>query len=149
MKRVIFTMLIIVSVFLMGNTVVVAQQDLKVKNLEIYPKPAGIGGPRVQLDMHRSYRFIVTIQKSVNLAPGSSFLVKAECIRGGKKITIGKARVGETLGWNIYACFDVYPAEGGAGDCLLRITVDYHNEVKETDESDVSNIWDRNATFMK
>jgi hypothetical protein len=53
------------------------------------------------------------------------------------------------MGWNIYACFDVYPATAGTGIYTLNIIVDYNNEVRETDESMDSNIESTTITIQK
>ncbi len=122
--------------------------DLKIKNIALDPQPAGTTAANIQLGTYRSYRMTVTIEKTLALPKGVSFVVRTECIRDGKSITIGEARVGDSKGWNIYATYDVYPGEAGAGHCLLRTTIDADNEIAETDESVLSNTWNRNATLM-
>lgn len=148
MRKVMMTMLMVLGLGMTGETVAYAQQDLKIKNLEIYPQPEGITGPRINLHANRSYRFTVTIGKNVALVEGSSFLVRTECLRAGKKFIIGEARVGNSTGWHIYATYDVFPGEAGVGDCLLRTTVDANNEIQESDKSPLSNIWDRAAVIV-
>lgn len=122
--------------------------DLKIKNMEIDPEPAGTSGPRIVLGTYRSYRATVEIQKTVALPANASFLVRTECIRDGQATTIGQARIGDATGWYMYACYNIFPAEAGAGDCLIRTTIDAQNEISETDESAISNIWDRAARLV-
>lgn len=123
--------------------------DLKIKDVVLDPQPAGFNAAKIQLGTYRSYRMTVTLEKTIALPKTASFVVRTECIRNGKSINIGESRVGESKGWFIYATYDVYPGEAGAGDCLLRTTVDADNEIAETDESAVSNRWDRNATLLQ
>lgn len=125
------------------------QQDLTISGITIEPEPQGLASPRMILHGSRSYRLTVTIRKNLNLPAGKSFLVKTECIRNGERVTIGELRVGDSRGWNIYACYDLYPAEAGLGDCILETTVDIHNEIAETDESAASNVWSRGATIQE
>lgn len=141
--------LCVVSCLVLSTTTFAAAVDLKIKNLEFDPKPAGITEPRIQLGTNRSYRVIVTIQKTTALPKGASFVVRTECIRNGKSVIIGESRVGDSKGWNIYACYDLYPGEAGFGDCLLRTTIDADNEITESDGSAISNVWDRQATLAR
>lgn len=122
--------------------------DLKIENLEIEPEPAGIASPKIELGTYRSYRAIVTVRKTTALPTNSSFLVRTECIRNGQAETVGQARIGDAKGWHLFACYNLYPGEAGPGDCLLRTTIDAENEITETDESAVSNVWDREAILV-
>jgi len=142
-------MLITVSAILLASAIAEAQQDLRVIDTEIQPVPGGVYSARIQLHTYRSYRHTVTIQKSVALEGATSFVVRTECIRNGEKVTIGEARVGDSTGWYIYACYDLFPGQAGTGDCLMRTTVDYNNEVQESDESAASNIWDRQVSIPR
>jgi len=132
----------------LGSIALAAGVDLKIKDIEIDPEPVGTTSPKIQLGIHRSYRIIVTIKKSTALPQGASFVVRTQCNRNGKSVTIGEARVGDSKGWNIYACYDLYPGQAGSGDCLLRTTIDANNEIGEPDESATSNVWDRKATLV-
>jgi len=77
----------------------------------------------LQLPTYRSYRFIVTVQLGQAKAP-ESFLVKTECIRDGKTTLLGKTRIGLENRRSQYACYDVFPAEAGPGECLIRTVVE-------------------------
>lgn len=131
--------------FFLCTTTIAATIDLKIKNIEIDPQPAGISVPLIQLNTGKSYRTVVTILKTTALTQGASFIVRTECIRDNKSVVLGEARVGDSKGWNIYACYDLYPGEAGPGECVFRTTVDADNEINETDESATSNVWDRKA----
>ncbi len=63
-------------------------------------------------------------------------------------IPLGEARVGQVKSPYIYAVYNVFPSSAGAGDCTLRTVVDAEKNVNESDESPVSNIWDRKATIL-
>jgi hypothetical protein len=139
----------LVSCLVISTSSFAGSLDLKIKNLEFDPKPAGVTQPKIKLDPGRSYRVIVTIQKSAALPKGATFIVRTECIRSGKSVILGESRVGEAKGWNIYACYDIYPAEAGMGDGTLRTTIDAENEIIESDESPASNVWDRQATVSR
>jgi hypothetical protein len=147
-RRIMMVMLITASSRSVCGAFAQGLPDVKITDVAIDPKPAGTDTPRIQLHTSRSYRVTVTIQKDRALPKGSSFIVRTECIRNGKAVTLGESRVGEGTGWSIYACYDVYPSQGGGGDCLLRTTVDADHELKESDETPVSNIWDRKATIL-
>jgi hypothetical protein len=94
--------------------------------IEVAPTPEK-GNERFRLPTYRSYRFIVTIRLSGKGKVPSSFLVKTECVRDGKTVTLGKTRSGLENRLVGYACYDVFPAEGGAGDCLIRTFVEADN----------------------
>lgn len=145
MKRFLLCML---SCFVLGSTILTAAVDLKIRNLELAPKPAYVEGQGIQLDTHGAYRVVVTIQKSAALPTGASFVVRTECIRNGKSVIIGEARVGDSKGWNIYACYDLYPGEAGLGLCRLRTTIDADNEIVESNESAISHVYDTIATLV-
>ena len=74
--------------------------------------------------------------------------MRTECIRQGRAITIGEARVGQLKSPYVYAVYDVFPSSAGAGNCKLRTIVDADESVKESNESPISNIWDRSATIL-
>jgi hypothetical protein len=96
--------------------------------LEVAPTPEK-GGERLRLPTYRSYRFIVTIQAGKSKA-GSSFLVRTECVRDGKTVTLGKTRIASDGRFARYACYDVFPAEAGPGDCVIRTVVETDKENK-------------------
>ena len=148
MQKKLIIMLIVSSIGLTVDAVADAQQDLKIKNLEIYPNPEGLTSPNIKLHASRSYRFIVTVLKNIALQESSTFIVRTECLRDGNKLIIGENRVGDSKGWHIYATYDVFPGEVGVGNCLLRTTVDANNEVQESDESPLSNVWDRSVIIV-
>jgi hypothetical protein len=96
--------------------------------LEVAPTPEK-GGERLQLPTYRSYRFIVTIHIGKGKAP-STLLVRTECVRGGKAVVLGKTRIGQENRFAQYACYDVFPAEGGLGDCVIRTVFEADKESK-------------------
>jgi hypothetical protein len=97
------------------------------------PAKAKAGDERLQLPTYRSYRFIVTVRNVGKAGVPSSFLVRTECVRDGKRVTLGKARINLDRAAG-YACYDVFPAEGGPGACLIRTVVDADKEIKQADE---------------
>jgi hypothetical protein len=94
--------------------------------LEVTPSPEK-DGERLQLPTYRSYRFIVTIQVGKGKAP-DSYLVRTECVRDGKTVIVGKARMASGDRFAQYACYDVFPAEAGPGDCVIRTVVEADKE---------------------
>jgi hypothetical protein len=96
--------------------------------LEVAPAPEK-GGERLQLGTYRSYRFIVTVHVGKGKAP-PSFLVRTECIRDGKAVVLGKTRIAGGDRFAQYACYDVFPAEGGPGECVIRTVVEADKESK-------------------
>lgn len=96
--------------------------------LEVAPTPQK-DGERLQLPTYRSYRFIVTIHIGKGKAP-SSLLVRSECVRDGKAVVLGKTRIVQEKRFAQYACYDVFPAEGGPGDCVIRTVVEADKESK-------------------
>jgi hypothetical protein len=96
--------------------------------VEAAPTPEK-GGERLRLPTYRSYRFIVTIHPGTSNA-ASSFLVRTECVRDGKTVTLGKTRIAPDGRFAQYACYDVFPAEAGPGDCVIRTVVETGKENK-------------------
>lgn len=86
-------------------------------------------GERLQLPRYRSYRFIVTIHVGQGKAP-ASFLVSTQSIRDGKIVTLGRTRIALENRFTQYACYNVFPAEAGPGDCLIRTIVEADNDSK-------------------
>jgi hypothetical protein len=122
------------------------QLDLQLIDVVIEPVPEQRAPNVLDLYTSRSYRVTVTIQKSQTLPPGTSFFVSAECINAQQNIvSIGHARVGESSGWFIYACFDIYPGQASPGQWSFNIAVDAHNEIPETDEN--NNYWGRSVNI--
>lgn len=122
--------------------------DLKVVKVEIVPNsakdtdpffrnrpvvevapPPGKDADRVELGTYRAYRFVVTVHVGGGKAP-PSLLVRTECVRDGKAVVLGKTRIGVEDRSAQYACYPVYPAEGGAGDCVIRTVVEADTEGK-------------------
>jgi hypothetical protein len=139
--------LCIISSLVLTSAAFAGALDLTIRNVEIEPKPAGITTPTIRLTTNRSYRVTVTIQKTMALPKGASFSVRTDFIRNGKIVTLGESRVGDSKGWNIYACYDIFPAEAGSGEGMIRTTVDADNEIAESDEKPLSNVWERKATI--
>ncbi|MHB8953089.1 MAG: hypothetical protein ACYC4U_08915 [Pirellulaceae bacterium] len=132
-------------VFLVVISVAPAQDlpDLKVAKVEIVPnsvldlKDAFFGGrPIIEaapvpeegseplgLPMYRSYRFIVTVKYVGGKTPASC-LVRTECVRDGKSVTLGKARIMYDPAPSAFVCYTVYSSQGGPGDCLIRTIVE-------------------------
>jgi len=96
--------------------------------LEVAATPDN-GGDRLQLPTYRSYRLVVTVQVGKGQAP-ASLLVRTECVRGEKAVVLGKARIVAEERPAQYACYDVFPADAGPGDCLIRTTVEAGKETK-------------------
>ncbi len=84
---------------------------------------------RLQLPTYRSYRFIVTIQVGPGKEPGA-LLVSTQSVRDGKTMTLGKTRVALEGPSTRYACYDVFPAEAGPGECVIRTIVKADHEGK-------------------
>ena len=82
---------------------------------------------RLRLPTYRSYRFIVTVRIGMDNPP-SSFAVETQCLRDGKTVTLGKTRVAVDGRSNQYACYDVFPAEAGPGDCVIRTVIEAHDD---------------------
>ena len=126
-----------------ADEAVVPESDLKVLKVEIVPNAAkdaedGFfrgrpvlevapatekGGERLQLPTYRSYRLIVTVQVGKGDAP-TSLLVKTESVRGEKAVVLGRTSIVPEKRPAQYACYDVFPAEAGPGDCVIRTTVE-------------------------
>ncbi len=81
----------------------------------------------LRLPTYRSYRFIVTIRIGED-APPASFAVETQCLRDGKTVTLGKTRVAVDGRQTQYACYDVFPAEAGPGDCEIRTVIEAQND---------------------
>jgi acyl-CoA synthetase (AMP-forming)/AMP-acid ligase II len=96
--------------------------------LEVAPPPEK-DGERLKLPTYRSYRFIVTIHIGKGKAP-PSLLVRTECVRDGKIVVLGKAHIAQEKRFAQYACYDVFPGEGGLGDCVIRTVVEADKETK-------------------
>jgi hypothetical protein len=96
--------------------------------LEVTPPPEK-DGERLKLGTYRSYRFIVTVHIGNGKAP-PSLLVRTECVRDGKTVVLGKAHIVRENRFAQYACYDVFPAEGGVGDCVIRTVVEANKESK-------------------
>src|SRR5262249_31099014 len=94
--------------------------------LEVAPTPEK-DGERLQLPTYRQYRFIVTIHVGKGKAP-SSFLVRTECVRDGKTVPMGKTHIALDNRLAQYACYPVFPAEAGPGDCVIRTIVEADKE---------------------
>jgi len=132
------------------TTAAMAQElpDLKVVKVEIVPNstkdlndaffrgrpmlevaPASENDGRLQLPRYRSYRFIVTIHVGQGKVP-SSFLVSTQSVRDGKTVILGKTRIALEDPFVQYACYDVFPAEAGPGDCVIRTIIQAGTESK-------------------
>jgi len=85
------------------------------------------------------HRFIVTVQIGRGKAP-SSLLVRTECVRDGKTVVLGNTRIGSDVRFAQYACYPVFPAEAGPGDCVIRTIVEAGKE---------HNALEFNATIVK
>jgi hypothetical protein len=96
--------------------------------LEVAPTPEK-DGERLQLPTYRSYRFIATIHIGEGKAP-ASFLVRTECVRDGKTVILGQTRIALEDRLVQYACYNVFPAEAGRGDCMIRTVVEADKENK-------------------
>jgi hypothetical protein len=127
------------------------QSELKVVKVEIVPNSEGDlkqdavfqkrplielassdGQPaeRFQLMRFRSYRVIATVRNTGAGTGPSSFVVRTDCVKDGKAVTLGKTRIGLEGRAVGYACYDIFPAEGGAGDCLVRTVVEVEDSAK-------------------
>lgn len=117
----------IAKVEIVPNSVEDLQRDAFFRGrplIQAAPNPQKEGDERLRLPTNRSYRFIVTIRRDGKGKVPSSFLVRTECVRDGKTVTLGKSRTsleGRVAG---YACYDVFPSTGGDGDCLIRTVVE-------------------------
>ncbi len=130
-----------------------AQGELRIKNLEIQPAPAGVNARAIQLHTSRSYRFIVTIERGGAGEPAAfpTFVVRSQCVGpGANPAVLGEARIGVTphSGWVIYAAYNVFPSSAGSGPCEMHTIVDADHEVAEPDESATSNVWMRKVTIL-
>ena len=121
------------------------QSDLQIKNVSIYPNP--LVQSQVQLHMYRSYRMRVSIVNSG--APSPAFTVRTECNRNGMNYKLGETRVAPMASnQTIDAVYDIFPSSAGEGSCMMRTTVDADLQVNESDESPLSNSWDRAVTIL-
>ena len=139
------------TIALLSGSALCAQElpELKVVKVEIVPNSAkDLNDPffrrrpilevaptskeddaRLQLPTYRSYRFIVTIQVGPGKAP-ASLLVSTQSVRDGETVTLGKTRVALEDRRMLYACYDVFPAETGPGECVIRTIVKADQEGK-------------------
>ncbi len=126
------------------------QVDLKLTNLAIIPPPEGINGPKITLHAYRSYRVEVSIQRN-GIGQVADFKVRTECVRGGTPFLLGETMVSGPAGGGgkLGAVYDIFPSSAGYGDCLLRTIIDADNVVAESDESPLSNIWERQARITR
>ena len=124
-----------------------AQNDLKITNLKITPTPKGVQTPTIELHMNRSYQVEVTVEQNGQVS--QCFTVRTVCIKNNRTYTLGEARIGfaASLG-EAYALYTIFPSSAGGGQCFLRTIVDANNEVAESDESALSNIWDRKTLIL-
>ena len=121
------------------------QSDLQIRNVSISPNP--LVQSQIQLHMYRSYRVQVSILN--NGAPSPAFTVRTECNRNGIHYKLGETHVEPILKNQTRDVFyDIFPGEAGAGGCLMRTTVDADQQVNESDESPLSNSWDRAVTVL-
>jgi hypothetical protein len=121
------------------------QSDLQVRNVSISPNP--LVQSQIQLHMYRSYRIQVSILNSG--APSPSFTVRTECNRNGMKYNLGETHVGPIAqNQTRDAVYDIFPSSAGAGGCMMRTIVDADRQVNESDESPLSNVWDRTVTIL-
>ena len=148
MRKVLLPIMVLFIGLSIGGVSAQGLPDLKIENIKIDPLPSGINGPMLQLHMSRSYRFHVTISNVGTAEAHSCFVVRTECIRQGKITPLGEAVVGQANTPYVHAVYDVYPSSAGAGECILRTIVDADQNVNESDESPISNIWDRGATVL-
>ena len=88
MRKVLLTIIVLFIGLSMGGAFAQGLPDLKIENVIIDPVPSGVNGPRLQLHMYRSYRFQITIRNVGTAAAHSSFVVRTECVRQGKAITL-------------------------------------------------------------
>ena len=121
------------SLYFRGRPVVEAAA-----NSDSGAKPGKVAAEAIQLPTYRSYRLIVTIGYPGNGKAPSSFTVRTDCVRDGKTVTLGKARVGFTKSVNTYACYDVFPAEADTGDCVIRTVVVGDDDTKKPDAKPAS-----------
>jgi len=120
--------------------------DLAIANVAIDPTP--VLQPQLQLHTYRAYRMNVTVVNHGAMAPG--FNVRTECIKNGAPFTLGDSPVGPLGQGQIrQVTYDIFPSSAGTGPCLLRTTVDADRQVNESDESALSNNWDRNTLIMR
>jgi len=123
-----------------------AQSDLQIRNVSIYPDP--LVQSRIQLHMYRSYRIQVSILNGGASSP--DFTVRTECNRNGMNHKLGETRVGPIpQSQTRDAVYDIFPSSAGAGGCIMRTTVDADRQVNESDESPLSNSWDRAVTILR
>lgn len=125
--------------------------DLVIEDVEILQYPGdgaevtAKGAQPLRLEQYRSYRVVAHVRNRGARILGA-FNVVARSGNGHKEI--GRARVGDT-GRLIYACFDLFPGSCPPGQTELRIVVDANDEIAESDETDISNIWKHKATFVR
>ena len=121
------------------------QSDLQIRNVSISPNP--LVQSQIQLHMYRSYRLKVRILNSGALSP--AFTVRTECNRNSTHYKLGETHV-EPMPQNQTrdVFYDIFPGEAGEGGCLMRTTVDADQQVHESDESPLSNSWDRTVTIL-
>lgn len=123
-----------------------SQSDLKITNLSIHPNP--LVQSQIKLHMYRSYRIQVSILNRGASSP--AFTVRTECTRNGLPYKLGETRVGPmSQNQTIDAVYDIFPSSAGAGSCMMRTMVDADRQVNESDESPLSNSWDRTVTILR
>jgi len=148
---------------------------LEVAATEAGAAPRETNSPPLVMRMYRSYRLLVTVRNTGRVLPDGPFLVRAECVREGRKpVVLGKTRVC-MLGPAVYACFDVFPSEllvaeaeaAGAplnkvlkkeeasvwakakGDCVIRVIVDADDEVSEAHEGAAGKVLEFKAKIQQ
>ncbi len=122
------------------------QSDLQIRNVSISPNP--LVQSQIQLHMYRSYRLQASILNSGASSP-AFVVVRTECNRNGIHYKLGETHVKPILKNQTRDVFyDIFPGEAGAGDCLMRTAVDADQQVNESDESPLSNSWDRAVTVL-
>ena len=147
MKKLVPMMAAVVTFFTTAEAMAQELPDLKVVKVEIVPNstkdlndaffrgrpmlevaPASENDVRLQLPRYRSYRFIVTIHVGQRKTP--SFLVSTQSVRDGKTVILGKTRVALEGPFVQYVCYDVFPAEAGPGNCVIRTIIQGGTESK-------------------
>ena len=123
----------VVKVEIVPNSALDLKQDLFFRGrpiIEVAPVPEN-GGEQLKLPTYREYRFIVTVKNVGKGKAPFSCLVRTECVRDGKSVTLGKTRIMYDPAPSAYACYAVFPSAGGLGDCLIRTIVESDTEGKK------------------
>jgi hypothetical protein len=129
-------------------------QDIRIVNIT-FPGPIK---PKTQVDRARNWytnhftvsaSYKIQVELRASIPPNTYFNVGTYALVGGRLLRLGAVRVGRVSHSDIiYATYHIFPSSANYyGQCQFVVIADYDNEIKETDETPLSNEWRFQATI--